>query len=855
MADEIRAGNVETVEKDIGTDPRAVVERWKSEIEIAEGEEFKKWISRGEDIIKRYRDEETRTDQRFNILLANTETLKPAVFGQPPTADVRRRITDPRFKDPAAREAAVVLERSLSHAMDDYDFYGTVERAVTDFLLPGRGVVRVKYKPHYALGDRPRIPLEQYDRDFDEDGDVVGRGYRSEKRDYDDLDVLVDDDGFYAEGEAKEEVVYEQALCEYVYWRDFGFTQARCWQDVRAIWFKHELTRKQLKERFPTHGGQVNLDVTPKGLDNDKLGLNHADMFKKATVYEVWDKDERKVIVIAPHYDDAPLAELDDPLGLEEFFPTPEPLDFFRTNDTMIPIASFRSYQDQANELDEIQSRISNLTEMLKVRGFYDASVTALQSLLEKDDGELVGVDNYAERMEASGTNGILTLLELDEIVKALIALYQHREQLKQTIYEITGISDVLRGQTNPEETAKAQTLKAQFGSFRHQTPKQNVERYARDILRLKAEIMAEHFSQETFQMVSGVKLLTAEQKQAAEMQIAQQAAQAQQAQQMGGPPPPPPDEELVKAFKKPTWEEVIKLLRSDVLRGFAIDVETDSTVMVDRERAQRDSVGMIKATSEFVAQAASIIESAPPAGNFMLQLLRLGLRHFKPGRLVEEALDDLAAQIEDAEPQGQQEPPPDPEAMAKAQKIQQDMQIAEEQAKLKAEAEMKKMEREEKLADLKMQIMQMEAEAEQNRKNAEQNMKAEERQINEARQAEDRQNAETARNAPQPAPITLAMDSSTGEVTSVADGTGKVVESVAQFAEMLGSLLQAQAERDSQQLQAQAQRDARQDERMAELMGTMEAAMERVGGPKEIVFKQGKPVGIRPAPGNRTVN
>ena len=45
--------------------------------------------------------------------------------------------------------------------------------------------------------------------------------------------------------------------------------------------------------------------------------------------------------------------------------------------------------------------------------------------------------------------------------------LYQQREQSKQAIYEITGISDIVRGASHSSETATAQQIKTEWGSLR----------------------------------------------------------------------------------------------------------------------------------------------------------------------------------------------------------------------------------------------------------------------------------------------------------------------------------------------------------------------------------------------------
>ncbi|MCK0399321.1 hypothetical protein MVT46_24440, partial [Salmonella sp. L-S2906] len=73
------------------------------------------------------------------------------------------------------------------------------------------------------------------------------------------------------------------------------------------------------------------------------------------------------------------------------------------------------------------------------------------------------------------------------------------RQQLISDVYEITGLSDIMRGSTNPNETLGAQTLKSQYGSVRVRDRQEELVRIARDTVRIAAEIMAENFQKRTF--------------------------------------------------------------------------------------------------------------------------------------------------------------------------------------------------------------------------------------------------------------------------------------------------------------------------------------------------------------------
>ena len=174
----------------------------------------------------------------------------------------------------------------------------------------------------------------------------------------------------------------------------------------------------------------------------------------RAEIYEIWDKRSGKQIFIAADYDEL-LEEFDDPYNLDGFWlfqslcmPYRPPIQRF--------LPEILTYEDQLYELDLITQRIANLTEALKRRGVYDASFQELQRLAGASDNEFVPVDNMAMLQAGGGLANVMQEAPLDNLIKALAQLYQSRQIVIQTIYEITGISDIMRGSSASRETATA---------------------------------------------------------------------------------------------------------------------------------------------------------------------------------------------------------------------------------------------------------------------------------------------------------------------------------------------------------------------------------------------------------------
>jgi hypothetical protein len=133
------------------------------------------------------------------------------------------------------------------------------------------------------------------------------------------------------------------------------------------------------------------------------------------------------------------------------------------------------------------------------VRGVYDAGQPALQRLLtEGDNNSLIPIDKWMGFSEKGGLKGSIDLLPLDTLANALMQCYRAREDIKAQIYEITGISDIIRGQTSASETATAQQIKGQYAGLRLRSMQEEVALFATALLRLKAQIICTKFQAQT---------------------------------------------------------------------------------------------------------------------------------------------------------------------------------------------------------------------------------------------------------------------------------------------------------------------------------------------------------------------
>jgi hypothetical protein len=605
---------------------------------------YKRWEARVERIVKKYKDDsryDRNPNARFNILWSNVQTIQPAIFARLPRPDVSRRFRD---NDPIGRVASMMLERALEFEIEHYgDYKSAMNNSVLDRLLGGRGVAWVRYEPHFV---------------GEEDGMADGApddGYQVTE----DTDESETPEGM--ENENPERIEYECCPVDYVHWKDFGHTIARTWEEVTAVWRRVYMNRPALVERFGEElGYKIPLDTKP---DDLKQSYKSDDGVYEALIYEIWDKETGKVLWISKSLGKI-LDERDDPLQLENFWPCPKPLYSTLTTDSLEPIPDFVIYQDQARELDALCDRIDGLINALKVRGVYDASATELQRLFsEGENNTMIPVNNWMAFAEKQGMKGAIDLVDITPFSTALMACYQAMEQVKGQIYELMGIADIQRGQSDPNETLGAQIIKSNNAAGRLKTMQHAVVDFATSLLSIKAQIICNHFTDETLVQISGAMQLS------------------------------PQDQQYIP--------QALELLRNEASKNFRIEVTSDSMIYQDEQQEKQDRMQFLQAVGGFMQQAVPMIAAQPELAPMAIEMLKFGVTAFKAGKQLEGIIDQTADEMRTKAQQMQGQPKPPPPEIQKAQmdnqsKMQQiQMQAQVEQAKLQGQMQLEKAKQE----------------------------------------------------------------------------------------------------------------------------------------------------------------
>ena len=644
----------------------SIVKYWLSELDAAKRRE-KDYRKDGQRILDIYNGDKNR-EVVFNILYSNTETLLPALYSAIPRPVVQRRH---KSEDIVGKEASAagqrVLEYFLDTNVDGYETFDEAMRAATlDALLPGRGVTVVKY-------------------DAEVSEDPINDG--------------ADEPMSYTSGEL---VCLDTKAWNRVY---FGY--AKKWSKVPWVAYEEYVDKKEATRLFGKEKAGKIVYTSQDNNDREEDARSSADdrnrgERKTACIYQIWDKDggrdgTRKVRYISGQYTEGYLKVEDDPLGLTGFFNCPRPLRFIEKSHDLLPTALYTIYENQANELNRLTVRINRIVEAIKARGIYDSELgEELGNLMKADDNALVPADKSSSLAAEKGLQNAIWFMPVEQLVSTLMQLYAAREQSKQVIYEITGISDILRGASQASETATAQNIKAQWGTLRLKRLQREVQRYARDVMRMMLEIAATKLSEESWAKITGLPFMTSTQQ--------QQAKMLAQAAQMSGQPLDPA---MMQQLQQPAWPDILGVLRDDIQRSYRVDIETNSTVEPEAVEDQKNISELMMAIGQFLTGVGPLVAKKVLPFEIAQTMLLTITRRFRFGPEIEDQIKRMQEPPEEQNTDGQ----------ADQAKMQMEMQIA--QARMQMEGQLAQA-TEQRIQQAEVAKHQRETQAEQYRQQME---------------------------------------------------------------------------------------------------------------------------------------
>ena len=563
----------------------AEVSEWLEKITRAEN----KWCDYHQLVkdIRRYYRNETKSDKQ-NIFWSSIETLKPFLYFKQPRPYIERK---DKTTDKISNMACRILEKALDWDLEQFDFDSVIKYARNDFLLGGMGVVIERYRPKFGLiEDMSGSPLEIKTEE------IVTTEY------IDPLHFIADSD------------------------------KVGIWEDCSWFALRQYMSLDEVVSNF---GKEIAASLSFEG---DKKN-------KSIEIYEIWDKQSGRTLYLSKSCPQHFLKVIDNIFSLTGFYPLPKPLLATCTNDSLIPVPDYAQIKPLLDELDGVTARMERTMKALKISGCYDNAFPELGNILNKDV-TLVAVSDFDRLKSAGGIKNIVDFMPIDQYIMALQSLAQRRQDLINSVYEITGVSDIMRGSSKVGETATAVTQKTNFGTLRNQDRQNDMQHFIVGLFKIKAEIICECFDADKLRFFLPVS-----------------------------------------ERNTPEAYAAVRLLKTDKLRGMILGVESD--VSFNEDLRSEKNLKAINTIHTMIGQAFNIVSKQPALLDVYRQMIGSVVAGLTNARQYESILsssfDKIAAELSAPDPVVESRP--DTQLLSlglQQQKNAWDYQIKKEQNELK---------------------------------------------------------------------------------------------------------------------------------------------------------------------------
>lgn len=511
--------------------------------------------------------------------------------------------------------------------------------------------------------------------------------------------------------------------------RDFLHPPARKWSEVPWVARRAWMSRDAMAARFGEDAAEEAAYLTPDGDRAEELE-------GRASVWEVWHKADKRVYWVAkgcrdildqgaPHYD------------LEGFFPCPRPAFGTLRHGTLEPRPDFLRYAGLFSQINRLTRRIYDLLAMVRMKGLIPAGGDvgdAIEQLVKEDSASSILVPVPGAAL-ATGAGNFVQWMPIADVAAAITGLIEARRELMSDFDRLSGISDIMRGETEASETLGAQRMKGQYGSIRVKTKCDEIVRLSRDVTRIAAELMAEYFRPDLLMKMAQMELPTRKELKA-QVEAIEDAAEKEMNDLMEKAAETKPDPEQAQEIQAQflqaqneimeryapqlkrmeiavASEDVIDLLRDGKARNFAFEIETDSTILTDEVEAKDSAAQFYQAFTAGMSGMVSAASLGPEAVRMAGEVLKSTLAPYRPARSVMSAIDEFIDVAPDVAARMAAED--DNEGTGALADAQMELARAEQQ---KAEAQIAKVQAD---AALKMQELELRAQEAQAKANADQ--------------------------------------------------------------------------------------------------------------------------------------
>lgn len=583
----------------------------------------------------------------YPIYWASCKVIEPALYARTPTIIARRRFD---IDDPVAMVGSTIVERLGIYAVESCDFDDVMSAAVADFIHADKATAQVCYEADFEEVDQrvKVIPDPATEQFFLEDG-TIHEG-----------EVMQDELGFFHIEKVKvpkNQKVYLKPLC---YDEVLHTPDAKNSSEIVDMAYYFKLDRQEAEIRF---GKEVADKINYKqrsSKDKDDDTKNEQEYSDTDTEYvegwECWSLKNKTQYWVSTQYQDDFLdikrPELDedgeeqDIYGLREYFPSTRFIINNKPRKSLYPTPVYVQLSSTIKELHKITKRKYDLIDGIRRRALVDgASDELIYALNSLEQGEFVAVDNLKQIVEKGGIENMVYWIPVQELVQAISELSSLEENFKNDFYEFFGVPDILRGSSDPIETATGQSIKSQSAHDRFKYTKKQLQQLARDSIEMMVDLMLGTFTDDKIAEIVGYQYMS-------------------------------PDEQQ-------RFPEALAMAKDDESRVIRLDIETDSMSFVDEQLKASQMNQAIQTVTAGMKEIAQTAQYDPDFAQVSVVAVLQSLETIMPAGKefmdgIEQATKKLFEKMENPPPPPP--PPPDYEQMK--------LQIKHGELQLKAQAQ-----------------------------------------------------------------------------------------------------------------------------------------------------------------------
>lgn len=585
-------------------------------------------------------------ERRINVWKYIVQTLVPAYYSRPPKVECELRKNK---GTPLAQFSARFIESFTQTGLDEFmDFDALALESAMSVLLVGRSVLWVRYSSEteqtaqkFPLRHNAESGLYTY-----EDG-----------KEYEGQDVI-EEEGQVFSFEQVEEKVGEEAFIEHVHYTDYFQSCARTQSEIEWKGRRAFMSREKVAAKFGKDAADsLKYNAYPDHDDIRRARTEDKEYEGKAEIFEIWCEESGKVYYVQLEGEKKFLESQSPPVKYQGFYPC-ETLDVGLTPSSTVPVSDYTFARDQIMLCEQLTTRIFGTLRAIRSNGVYDPALGPVIEELYRGDLMLKPAKSWPQSSNGNiSFDSLLAMLPISPYVEALQVLFQSREQALTQLYEMTRASDILRGQSDPEQTATAVKLQTDWSSLGLKTRQIQFAKYMSGGISKFGELLCQRFDLARLLDMCGAEDLFSQMPQGVKI------------------------------------KQVIQFIRSTPGKNFRIQIASDSLMALDERGEKEERIKLLQSAGSFLQDLVPITQEYPAMAPLGLEMLKYAIKSYKAGKELEpifvqtyQTIAQSAAQKE----QAQQQTPPDP-ATVKAQTDLQIAQIEMQSKQMQAQVDLKK--------------------------------------------------------------------------------------------------------------------------------------------------------------------